>query len=43
MLHLLKKLSRSRAAYRATSYALAVILVAGAHAAIAARAAQIFA
>jgi hypothetical protein len=41
MLRLFKNLSRDRAAYRA--YGLAIVLVAGAHAAIAVRAAQMFA
>ncbi|MGH6949661.1 MAG: hypothetical protein ACREH4_02220 [Vitreimonas sp.] len=43
MLRLLPTMTRSRAAYRAASYALAIALVAGAHAAIGAQAARIFA
>ena len=43
MLRLFNKRSRDRAAYRAASYGLAIVLVASAHAAIASRAAQMFA
>ena len=43
MLNVFKKLSRSQAAYRAACYAIAIVLVSGAHAAIGLRAAQIFA
>lgn len=43
MLKLIEKLSRSRAAYRAGSYTLAIALVMSAHAAIGMRAAQMLA
>lgn len=43
MLNLFRKLGRSRATYRAVSFALAIALVACVHAAIGVRAAQIFA
>ena len=43
MLNFFKRLSRSRAAYRAASYAIAIVLVACPHAAVGMRAAQIFA